>query len=514
MKKVLISIENNNLKLSYKNHHKMREDLINTNIISDNELIFGLDYLKNNQKIVSLFIKELCEMKKLTKVVIDNNELTSFLLPFFKNISSIETLEIKSDETITFTICEEIIASNYIKTVNCYNIPSYMLEMLDRNYIKVESRSEFFYISNFMQENNLIQYSKIYYKTNVRITLPLSEEDRIDFISFTKINRYLKNIRISSFIKDDIEFLLKTLKENHLKGVLIQIPGQIIQDNQVEYLKELNKNWKKYHLKCTLNYSEDYLKENIFKQLIINTMKICGIIIFILVGSVIAYIGTRNYIAMKKVTSIQENIEQIIQSNVLDSNIKNDDDHIIKNNYIASLLAINEDTIGWLKINNTNIDYPVVKGQDNEFYLKNNLYKDYDINGWIYMDYRNNEKELNKNTIIYGHNMYYSGVMFGTLHKVANRSWYTNDENTTISFNTMYETMNWKIFSIYKIDKTSDYLMTNFATEEDFQNYINLVKNRSIHNFEIEINNDDHILTLSTCTGDNQRFVVHAKLIS
>ena len=63
MKKVLFSIENNNLKVSYKNHKKMREDLINTNIISDNELIFGIDYLENNYKIVSLFLKELCEMK-------------------------------------------------------------------------------------------------------------------------------------------------------------------------------------------------------------------------------------------------------------------------------------------------------------------------------------------------------------------------------------------------------------------------------------------------------------------
>ena len=104
MKKVLISIDNNNLKLSYKNHRKMREDLINTNIISDNELIFGIDYLQNNQKIVSLFLKELCEMKHLTNVIFDNNELTFFLLPFFKTINVITSLEIKNDETITYAI--------------------------------------------------------------------------------------------------------------------------------------------------------------------------------------------------------------------------------------------------------------------------------------------------------------------------------------------------------------------------------------------------------------------------
>jgi len=245
MKKVLISIDNNNLKISYKNHKKMREDLINTNIISDNELIFGTDYLENNQKIVTLFIKELCEMKHLNQVIFDNNELTFFMLPFFKNNHFIKSIEIKSDETLTFSICERLIDSKHIERLNCYNIPSFLIEMLDHDYIKVETRSEFFYTSNFMQENNLIQYSKIYYKTNIRMSIPLTEDDKNDFITFTKINRYLRNIKTNQFNRDDIDFLLKTLKENHLKNINIQIPGHLVKDNQVEYLKELNKKWKK-----------------------------------------------------------------------------------------------------------------------------------------------------------------------------------------------------------------------------------------------------------------------------
>jgi len=516
MKKVLISIDNNNLKISYKNHKKMREDLINTNIISDNELIFGTDYLENNQKIVTLFIKELCEMKHLNQVIFDNNELTFFMLPFFKNNHFIKSIEIKSDETLTFSICERLIDSKHIERLNCYNIPSFLIEMLDHDYIKVETRSEFFYTSNFMQENNLIQYSKIYYKTNIRMSIPLTEDDKNDFITFTKINRYLRNIKTNQFNRDDIDFLLKTLKENHLKNINIQIPGHLVKDNQVEYLKELNKKWKKKKLKCSLSYSEDYLKDNIFKQIIINTIKICGLIIFILAGSIIAYVGTRNYFAMKKVDSIQEKVQNIIDSNATQNgslDIKNEDNYIIKNNDIASLLNLNEDVVGWLKINNTKIDYPVVKGTDNDFYLKNNLYKQEDINGWIYMDYRNSDTKLNQNTIIYGHNMYYSGIMFGTLHKTANKSWYTKEENLTISFNTMYETMNWKIFSIYRINKTSDYLITDFATEKDFNDYISKIKSRSINNFNVDITYEDKILTLSTCTGDNERLVVHAKLI-
>lgn len=516
MKKVLLNIEQNYLQISYKNHKKIREDLINTNIISDSELIFGMDYLQNNQRIVSLFMKELCDMKHLNHVIFDNNELALFLIPFFKNNSSVKSIEIKSDETLSFSICEKLMESKYIEYINCYNIPGFLIEMLDQNYIKAETRSEFFYISNFMQENNLIQYSKIYYKTNVRMSLPLSKDDHNDFITFAKINRYVKHIHVDSFNKNDLEFILQTLKDNHLKNVTISILGNHVKENQVEYLKNLNKSWKKKKLKCTLTYSTEYLKDNIFKQIIINTIKICGIIIFILVGSVMAYIGTRNYFSMRKDDSIKENVQEIIEQNTTQSgniDILPDDNYNIKNNYIASLLTLNEDVVGWLKVNNTKIDYPVVKAKDNDFYLKNNLYKEEDINGWIYMDYRNNEKELNQNTIIYGHNMYYSGVMFGTLHKAANRSWYKNEENLIISFNTIYETMNWQIFSIYNIRKTSDYLITNFATKDDFNEYITKIQNRSLNNFNVEIKEDDKILTLSTCTGDNERLVVHAKLL-
>ena len=128
------------------------------------------------------------------------------------------------------------------------------------------------------------------------------------------------------------------------------------------------------------------------------------------------------------------------------------------------------------------------------------------------MDYRNDAVNLNQNTIIYGHNMYYSGVMFGTLHKAYQKSWYTNKENQIITFDTLYDDMNFEIFSIYKIPKTSDYLVTQFENNTQFIEFVQLLKSRSIYNFNIDINENDKILTLSTCTGDNSRLVIHAKL--
>ena len=146
--------------------------------------------------------------------------------------------------------------------------------------------------------------------------------------------------------------------------------------------------------------------------------------------------------------------------------------------------------------------------------LKPNFYKQYDRNGWVFMDYRNSTTtELSKNTIVYGHNMYYSGVMFGTLHKAYQESWFTKANNQIIKFNTVYSDMNFKIFSIYKVAKTSDYLLTDFDNDEEFLSFVGMIKGRSIYDFGVDVNADDHILTLSTCTGNNDRLVIHAVLM-
>jgi sortase B len=72
----------------------------------------------------------------------------------------------------------------------------------------------------------------------------------------------------------------------------------------------------------------------------------------------------------------------------------------------------------------------------------------------------------------------------------------------------------WRIFSIYTIEETSDYLYTSFASDESYINFIDKIKSRSINNFNIEVTKDDKILTLSTCYKDNkQRIVIHAKMI-
>ena len=177
------------------------------------------------------------------------------------------------------------------------------------------------------------------------------------------------------------------------------------------------------------------------------------------------------------------------------------------------LLAINPDTVGWLTVNNTNIDYPVVQKDDNDYYLKRHYYRNKNRHGWIFMDYRNNIDELSKNTLIYGHNLA-NQKMFGTLRYALNSYWYKKAKNQIITFNTTKENMKWQIFSIYTIPVTTDYLETEFNSDGDYLSFLNMLSKRSIYDFKQTLTAEDKILTLATCSnGTKNRLVVHAKLI-
>ena len=128
------------------------------------------------------------------------------------------------------------------------------------------------------------------------------------------------------------------------------------------------------------------------------------------------------------------------------------------------------------------------------------------------MDYRNDTELLSDNIIIYAHNRYHSGVMFGTLQNTLRYSWYSNPDNHTISFRTLYEDLEYQIFSIYKISVTTDYMRVLFADDNDRLDFYNMLKDRSIYDFGVTLSGDDKIITLSTCADEYNRYVVHAVL--
>ena len=102
--------------------------------------------------------------------------------------------------------------------------------------------------------------------------------------------------------------------------------------------------------------------------------------------------------------------------------------------------------------------------------------------------------------------------MFGSLKNILNEEWYNNAENKNITFLTEKENYIYKVFSIYKIESEDYYIKTNFKNDEDYEKFLNTIKNRSIKNFDINLNINDKIITLSTCANNNKyRIVLHAK---
>ena len=177
------------------------------------------------------------------------------------------------------------------------------------------------------------------------------------------------------------------------------------------------------------------------------------------------------------------------------------------------LKSINPDTIAYIKVNNTNIDYVVVKANDNKYYLNHNFNNEKNIAGWIFGDYRNKFDETDKNLIIYGHNMK-DGSMFETLIYAIDKNWYTNEENMIITLITEMNEYKYRIFSTYSIKAEDYYITTNFNDNTDFEKFINTLKERSIYDYGVDISGNDKILTLSSCIGDGKkRVVLHAKLI-
>lgn len=178
-----------------------------------------------------------------------------------------------------------------------------------------------------------------------------------------------------------------------------------------------------------------------------------------------------------------------------------------------SLLQKNNDTVAWLKVEGTNVNYPVVQTTDNSYYLSHDYNKNPNAGGWVFGDYRSNFSNFKRNTIIYGHNLN-NKTMFGSIpDSVLSNSWQKNENNHIIKMSTPTSNTVWKIFSVYTIEPETYYLKTSFSTES-FQEFINTIKNRSVYNFNTDITTDDKILTLSTCDNiGTKRVVVHAKLV-
>ena len=143
MIKILLQIKDNKLFFSIKKRlNTEQKSLINTNVISQNELVFSDEYIVQNIKIVHNFLKELINDYQINTLVIKESEIAPLVLHISSNIPIIKSLYLLEESILNYRICEKIIKSNNIKYVSLYNIPTYLLEMLDKELFRKGKDSE------------------------------------------------------------------------------------------------------------------------------------------------------------------------------------------------------------------------------------------------------------------------------------------------------------------------------------------------------------------------------------
>lgn len=245
-------------------------------------------------------------------------------------------------------------------------------------------------------------------------------------------------------------------------------------------------------------------KNKKYKKVIFN------LIVYMILLLVLVYSGVKIYKWYKDNNKNNEIAEQIKGTVVVEEKSEDKEEYTIDFN---KLKEQNKETVAWIKVNNTNIEYPVVKTKNNEFYLNHSFDKSENLGGWIFADYKNKFNGTDKNIVIYGHNMK-DNSMFGTMQKILNPEWYNNEENTNIILKTEGKNYIYKVFSIYRIENEDYYIKTEFNNDSEFEQFLNTLKARSIRNFNMDMLESDSILTLSTCDNNNKyRVVLHAKKI-
>lgn len=258
-------------------------------------------------------------------------------------------------------------------------------------------------------------------------------------------------------------------------------------------------------------------KKTILKLLYLFIMIVCIVVLFVVIKTLLD--------RRSNDTEIKEQIVDVIDNTDIEVIETEEEEPEEGTNYywdfintsminvdFNDLKKVNKDTVGWIQVTGTNINYPFVQTKDNNYYLSHSFDKSYNDMGWVFLDYRNNINNLSQNTVIYGHGLL-NNTMFGSLKQVVKKNWYSNPENYTIKISTEKENTVWQVFSTYTIKPESYYITTSFSTDESFDQFIKTIKKRSVYDYKLDVNTNDKILTLSSCYDDTKRVVLHAKLI-
>lgn len=171
----------------------------------------------------------------------------------------------------------------------------------------------------------------------------------------------------------------------------------------------------------------------------------------------------------------------------------------------------NDDIIGTINIDGTNIKKPFVQTSNNDFYMNHNLYKENSIFGSIFMDYQNHFTD--KQILLYGHNGNHVQSPFFELKNFKNENFYKYHK--FIQLNLSDRTLIYEIFTVSILQNTNKHLIRNFKSETQFLEYISFLKQNQIYKIKTDISSKNQILLLQTCTyeKENSYLVIGAKKI-
>ena len=240
------------------------------------------------------------------------------------------------------------------------------------------------------------------------------------------------------------------------------------------------------------------------------------ITIFLIVILLICFIISGTYVYLQyREDEEQEEIFEDLSNEIVENNTsEKEEDNTID---ISKLYEQNHEFIGWLKIKDTNIDYPVMQTEKErqDYYLHRNFYKEYSQLGTPYIAEACNV-QTSDNVIIYGHHIT-NNKMFGELEKYKKQNFYENHK--IINFNTIYENADYEIIAVFKTVAYTGFKYYNFInanSKDEFDTFINKCKKLSFYNTEKTAEYGDKLLTLSTCeySRKNGRLVVIAKKIT
>lgn len=235
--------------------------------------------------------------------------------------------------------------------------------------------------------------------------------------------------------------------------------------------------------------------------------KIINIILVAIIIVCLSIIGYKyyNYNKDDKLNSEIQDLQPVInEASDLDNNSSGENDGQDQSkdgDYVNSaneeeLKSINSDYKMWIQIENTNINYPVVQGSDNDYYLKHNFRKESNISGTVFVESAN-DIDNDKNIILYGHNMR-NGTMFNNITNYKEESFFNEDNKINIIMNnTLYE---YEVFSVYVKNVSEVNLAIGFANEDEFINYAYNEAEESLYKKDVDFSAEDNLITLVTCS--------------